>query len=151
MNTRPDWSVNGTGVGVYPVGAMLNHSCTPNVMQSFAGRRIIFRAIAPIAAGQEATISYVELSATRAERRATLLAGYCFDIDAGRVCECSVMACSLPLATESPTGTGNTIFLVFTALNSTWILHTAAAVACLMALHHESGPPSVPLMCSVVQ
>ena len=87
MNTRPDWSVNGTGVGVYPVGAMLNHSCTPNVMQSFAGRRIIFRAIAPIAAGQEATISYVELSATRAERRAMLLAGYCFDIDAGRVCQ----------------------------------------------------------------
>ena len=76
------------GVGLYPVGAMLNHSCTPNAMQSFAGRRIIFRAMQPIAAGQEATISYVELSATRAERRAALLAGYCFDIDAKMVCKC---------------------------------------------------------------
>ncbi len=73
------------GVGLYPVGAMINHSCTPNAMQSFTGRRIVFRAIKTIAAGEEVTISYVELAATRAERRAALLAGYCFDIDAGRV------------------------------------------------------------------
>ena len=64
---------------------MLNHSCAPNTVQSFTGKRIMFRAIQPIAAGQEATISYVELAATRAERRAALLDGYCFDIDAGKV------------------------------------------------------------------
>ncbi len=118
MKTLPTWSVNDTGVGLYPVGAMLNHSCVPNVMQSFAGRRIIFRAIAPIAAGQEATISYVELSATRAERRATLLAGYCFDIDAGKVCKCPIMAYSSLLATASQLGTGNTICPVLSALSS---------------------------------
>lgn len=67
------------------MGAMLNHSCTPNAMQSFQGRRIIFRAMQPIAAGQEATISYVELAATRAERRAALLESYRFDIDAEKV------------------------------------------------------------------
>ena len=64
---------------------MLNHSCMPNAFQSFVGKRIVFRAIQPIAAGQEATISYVELAATRAERRAALLDGYRFDIDAGKV------------------------------------------------------------------
>lgn len=74
---------------------MLNHSCMPNAMQSFAGRRIIFRAIQPIAAGQEATISYVELSATRAERRTALLAGYCFDIDADMVCKHAVRVSKL--------------------------------------------------------
>ena len=70
---------------------MLNHSCTPNAFQSFAGKRIVFRAIQPIAAGHEATISYVEIAATRAERRAALQDGYCFDIDAGKV----LLACML--------------------------------------------------------
>ena len=68
---------------------MLNHSCTPNAFQSFAGKRIVFRAVQPLAAGQEATISYVELAATRAERRTALLEGYCFDIDAVKVLSCS--------------------------------------------------------------
>lgn len=83
------------GVGLYPVGAMLNHSCKPNAMQSFQGRRIIFRAMQPIAAGQEATISYVELAAIRAERRAALLESYRFDIDAEKVIRCSVQAPSM--------------------------------------------------------
>ena len=78
-----------TGVGLYPVGAMLNHSCMPNAMQSFVGRRIVFRALQPTAVGQEATISYVELAATRAERRAALLEGYGFDIDGGKVLDSS--------------------------------------------------------------
>ena len=87
-------------MGLYPVGAMVNHSCTPNAMQSFAGRRIAFRAIRPIAAGDEVTISYVELAATRAERRAALMAGYCFDIDAGRVRHVSLqLTCAIPAVT----------------------------------------------------
>ncbi len=87
-------------MGLYPVGAMVNHSCTPNAMQSFAGRRIVFRAIRPIAAGDEVTISYVELAATRAERRAALLAGYCFDIDAGRVRHVSLqLTCAVTAVT----------------------------------------------------
>lgn len=36
----------------------------------------------PIAAGEEVTISYVELAATRWERRASLASQYYFDIDA---------------------------------------------------------------------
>ncbi len=64
---------------------MLNHSCTPNTMQSFHGSRIVFRAVQHIPAGAEATIAYVELAATRAERSAALRANYFFDIDAGKV------------------------------------------------------------------
>ena len=77
--------VHSTGVGIYPWGAILNHSCTPNVMQSFSGSRIVFRALQQIPPGTEATIAYIELAATRAERRATLKANYYFDIDAGQV------------------------------------------------------------------
>ena len=88
---------------MYPVGAMLNHSCAPNAFQSFAGKRIVFRAIQPLAAGQEATISYVELAATRAERRAALLEGYCFDIDAGKVLARSHAAPFMIVTPGSPT------------------------------------------------
>lgn len=45
----------------------------------------MFRAVQHIPAGVEATIAYVELAATRAERRAMLKANYFFDIDANQV------------------------------------------------------------------
>ena len=44
----PDRLCMWAGVGLYPRGAMLNHSCTPNAMQSFCGSRIVFRAITDI-------------------------------------------------------------------------------------------------------
>lgn len=50
-------------------------------MQSFSQQRIIFTALQPIRAGTEITISYIELAATRSERRQQLLAQYYFDID----------------------------------------------------------------------
>jgi hypothetical protein len=75
-----------TGIGIYPQGAMLNHSCNPNTMQCFDGKRILFRAVMNIPAGTEAAIAYVELAATRPERRHMLKTNYCFDIDQGQVC-----------------------------------------------------------------
>ncbi|EIE20303.1 hypothetical protein COCSUDRAFT_48675 [Coccomyxa subellipsoidea C-169] len=83
-HTICDDELRPIGVGIYPQGAMLNHSCTPNTMQSFHGSRIVFRAVQHIPAGAEATIAYVELAATRAERSAALRANYFFDIDAGK-------------------------------------------------------------------
>lgn len=71
------------GVGLYPTGAMVNHSCRPNAVQSFDGGAIVFRAVRPIKPGKEVTISYTDLKATRPERRAFLLQHYHFDIDAG--------------------------------------------------------------------
>jgi len=76
------------GVGLYPLGAMLNHSCKPNAMQSFVGKRIVFRAVQDIAGGTEVAIAYVELAATRAERRTALLSSYHFDIDPQQVPLC---------------------------------------------------------------
>ena len=43
---------------------------------------LLYRAIRPIPRGEEICISYVELTGTHAERRATLQAGYHFDIAA---------------------------------------------------------------------
>ena len=56
---------------------------TPTTTQVFSGSTIGFYAMEPIAAGQEITISYVELVASRQERRRALLAHYFFDIDNG--------------------------------------------------------------------
>ena len=50
-------------------------------MQSFSQQQISFTALQPIAAGTEVAISYIELAATRAERRQQLLGQYYFDID----------------------------------------------------------------------
>ena len=42
------------GVGLYPLGALLNHSCSPNCMQSFGPRGIIeFRYMLMIIKGAE--------------------------------------------------------------------------------------------------
>lgn len=54
-------------------------------MQTFEGQQICFRALQPIEEGSEVTISYIELAATRAERRQQLLQQYYFDIDAHMV------------------------------------------------------------------
>lgn len=70
------------GVGLYPKGALVNHSSAPNAMQTFQGQQICFKALQPIQEGSEVTISYVELAATRAEQQQQLLEQYYFDIDA---------------------------------------------------------------------
>lgn len=50
-------------------------------MQSFNQQQITFTALQPIAPGAEITITYIELAATRVERRQQLLDQYYFDID----------------------------------------------------------------------
>ncbi|MEW5314814.1 MAG: hypothetical protein WDW38_006283 [Sanguina aurantia] len=70
------------GVGLYPRGSMVNHDCTPNCMQSFSSHgRIAFRTLRALSPGEELCISYVELAATRQERRRLLLETYHWDID----------------------------------------------------------------------
>ena len=77
-----------TGVGLFPTGALINHSCTPNAIQSFKQQQIIFTALQSIAPGAEISISYIELAATRAERRQQLLEQYYFDIDSNLQVSC---------------------------------------------------------------
>lgn len=57
-------------------------------MQSFKQQQIIFTALQPIAPGAEISISYIELAATRAERRQQLLEQYFFDIDSDLQVSC---------------------------------------------------------------
>jgi hypothetical protein len=89
---------------VYPAGALLNHSCAPNCVISYAsgpptpaaagtsaavadGRHIQhIRLIADVTAGTELCHSYVEIAQPRYERRARLRHVYGFD------CNCSACA-----------------------------------------------------------
>jgi hypothetical protein len=82
---------------------------TPTTTQVFSGSTIGFYAMGPIAAGQEITISYVELVASRQERRRALLAHYFFDID-DNTADTNITEAStnnegiLPSSTTSTTG-----------------------------------------------
>ena len=68
------------GFGVFPLAALANHSCNPNCVQTFVGRRLFYRSIRDIEIGEEVTITYVPLSSVHAERRADLLDSFYFDI-----------------------------------------------------------------------
>ena len=81
------------GVGLFPTGALINHSCSPNAMQSFQGQQVTFTALQNIAPGAEITISYIELAATYAERRQQLLELYYFDIDNAHQVSCTLLNC----------------------------------------------------------
>ena len=74
-----------SGIGIYPVGALLNHSEKPNAVPTFQGPKLTFRAISSIPNGAEITVSYIELAAPRHERRHALAWNYFFDIDAPEV------------------------------------------------------------------
>jgi hypothetical protein len=81
----PSREVNATiGVGMFPLVAMLNHSCTPNaVFVSAEGGTMHVRAIKPIQEGEEVCVSYVDLFAPKWDRQGTLLSSKFF------WCECS--------------------------------------------------------------
>ena len=82
VHTIHDDELNPVGMGVYPTAAMMNHACAPTVAQTFGeGTTATFRCVRDVRKGEEIAISYVELLATRAERRAELLNHYRFDID----------------------------------------------------------------------
>ncbi|CAK0815517.1 unnamed protein product [Prorocentrum cordatum] len=74
------------GLGLYLRAALLNHSEEPSCAQSFVGRMLEVRALRPIAAGEEVTITYAELAEVSSLRRARLRAQYFFDpLPGGRV------------------------------------------------------------------
>jgi hypothetical protein len=60
------------GGGVYPVGAILNHSCAPNCILTYSGSKQIIRTLRDIEAGEELTHSYVDLCLPTPERRQSL-------------------------------------------------------------------------------
>lgn len=71
------------GAGVYPMGALLNHSCTPNCVLRFnlvPGQDVALQVVAvePIAAGEELCHSYVDLVLHTSTRRHRLYSTYGF-------------------------------------------------------------------------
>ena len=64
-----------TGTGLYcKAGSFFNHSCAPSAVVSFLGRTLRIHAIRNLEAGEEVSISYTELYASRAVRQAALSA-----------------------------------------------------------------------------
>lgn len=53
-----DWEISGA---LYDLASYINHSCLPNSYKVFIGDILLLRAIRPIKAGEELTLSYVNL------------------------------------------------------------------------------------------
>lgn len=82
-HTICDDELRAIGVGLYPTGALINHSRGFNAVQSFQGPKVRFVAVRDVLPGEEITISYMDLKCTRPDRRLFLQRHYHFDIDDG--------------------------------------------------------------------
>ncbi|KAK9803460.1 hypothetical protein WJX73_004414 [Symbiochloris irregularis] len=85
-HTIMDDENNPIGLGMYPLGALLNHSNEPNVVPTFEGPRIVFRAIRAVAAGAELTVAYLDLLTPAAELRHALAYHYFFNEATAEAC-----------------------------------------------------------------
>ena len=72
------------GTGIYPLASLINHSCLPNACFVFAGNELLVRTLAPIPAGAEITVSYVDNQRVAPVRHAHLLQAHDF------LCRCAV-------------------------------------------------------------
>jgi len=54
-----DTTPNSIGLGVYPSGALMNHSCRPNTAVTFEGNVALIRAIEDVSPSGEITINYM--------------------------------------------------------------------------------------------
>lgn len=72
------------GAGVYPEGALLNHSCDPNCVVTYAFNEATlqyeqyFRCLRAVREGEELCHSYLDPMATTDDRRERLQSTYCF-------------------------------------------------------------------------
>lgn len=69
-------------LGIYPLAAMLNHSCSANAIRSYAGDTMIVHASKPISRGTEVVWPYIPPTQVFAERRRALKKRH------GFVCRC---------------------------------------------------------------
>ncbi|KAI4367111.1 hypothetical protein MLD38_022882 [Melastoma candidum] len=78
-HTICDSELRPLGTGLYPVIAIINHSCAPNSVLVFDERTAVVRAVQHISKGSEVFISYIETAASTATRRKALKEQYFFD------------------------------------------------------------------------
>lgn len=74
------------GLGIFPHGALFNHSCEPNCIVSFHSRQMNVYAIADIAQDQELLVSYVDVLASSSTRQRELRESYFFSCQCERCC-----------------------------------------------------------------
>lgn len=86
--TVVDEELNSVGVGLYPLGGLLNHSCDPNCLALFRGQRQVIRCVKDVAPGEEVTIGYIELGRPLLCRRLELASSYFFP--------CACARCAAP-------------------------------------------------------
>ena len=89
----------GVALGLFPHTSMMNHSCSPNCIHRFLieeGKppRLVMRAIANIAKGEELCYSYVNLYQSTKARRSQLESAYSF------LCECVRCSADLPISSS---------------------------------------------------
>ncbi|KAK8805595.1 hypothetical protein WA158_002251 [Blastocystis sp. Blastoise] len=81
--------LNITGIGIYPVASLFNHSCIPNCAVTFDHNMICIRAMKTIQKGEELTISYIDEHQPLYQRQKMLLHDYHF--------KCTCERCTHPI------------------------------------------------------
>ncbi|CAM9587566.1 unnamed protein product, partial [Phaeothamnion confervicola] len=79
-----DGSNASLGCGMFPLVAMLNHSCSPNCAFVFCPARMEVRVLRPVAAGEELTVAYIDLLQSTADRQRELLQSRHFECRCAR-------------------------------------------------------------------
>ncbi|GAB2290844.1 hypothetical protein Dimus_025108 [Dionaea muscipula] len=78
-----DSDLRPLGTGLYPVVSIINHSCLPNSVLMFDGRKAVVRAVNCIPKGTEVLISYIDTAGSTITRQKALKEQYFF------TCSCS--------------------------------------------------------------
>merc|ERR1719296_21367 len=66
------------GVGLFPSGAILNHSCAPSCLWFVRGGVLVVETVRPVAKGEELTIQYLPVTGNLTERRRRIREGFGF-------------------------------------------------------------------------
>jgi len=73
-----DAELRATGIGVFPLASLLNHSCEPNCIATFRGKTQHIRTIRHVRADEELTLSYCDVGLPSPVRLELLREGYFF-------------------------------------------------------------------------
>lgn len=105
--TIADAELRPKGLGFYPLGGAVNHSCSPNAFALWGaekGTQQTIRTTSAIKPGEEVTISYIDASLPTHLRREELLEGYQF--------QCTCPRCALMAASSSSTSSATALTLI---------------------------------------
>ncbi|KAK3927128.1 SET domain-containing protein SmydA-8, isoform A [Frankliniella fusca] len=121
--------------GLYPLGALLNHECTPNTRHSYDARgRMVVRAARPVARGEELTVTYSALLWGSPARRQHLLRTKHF------LCTCA--RCKDPTVSGSASAVlRSCMCFIHTAVGETQIFEGGTCLAALPCPSRGSRGP----------